>query len=187
MKKAIIVHGCADEEGLSSELRTYDKHWMPWLKRELIARGWKVETPSMPNPWKPDYDAYKKMFEELLVTEDTVLIGHSCGGAFLVRWLGDSKKKVGTLVLVAPWKIPDEGDSTQRAFYEYPIDPSIKDRVKEIIIFTSDDEEEEGKQSAQIFHDALGGRVVSLDGHGHYTLSDMGTEEFPELLEVLLK
>ncbi len=29
--------------------------------------------------------------------------------------------------------------------------------------------------------------VYSTKNHGHYTLKDMGTEEFPELLEEILK
>ena len=53
-------------------------------------------------------------------------------------------------------------------------------------MFTADDEEKEGKESLKIFHQALGGEILELKGHGHYTLGDMGTEKFPELLEVIL-
>ena len=53
-------------------------------------------------------------------------------------------------------------------------------------MFTSDDEENEGKESLKIFHDALGGKIINLKSHGHYTLNDMGTEEFPELLKVII-
>ncbi|OGZ67843.1 MAG: hypothetical protein A3D44_02915 [Candidatus Staskawiczbacteria bacterium RIFCSPHIGHO2_02_FULL_42_22] len=67
------------------------------------------------------------------------------------------------------------------------IDGDIKSRVGEIVMFTADDEEDEGKESLKIFHQALGGEIVELKGHGHYTLGDMGTEEFPELLEVIVK
>ena len=40
---------------MNPETRTYDKHWIPWLKRNLIAAGIKTETPLMPDPWEPDY------------------------------------------------------------------------------------------------------------------------------------
>ena len=50
-------------------------------------------------------------------------------------------------------------------------------------MFTADDEEEEGKKSLKIYHEALGGKVIELKGRGHYTQGDMGTEEFPELLK----
>jgi hypothetical protein len=38
-----------------------------------------------------------------------------------------------------------------------------------------------------IFHQSLGGKIVELKGHGHYTWDDMKTEEFPELLDVVMK
>jgi len=48
----------------------------------------------MPDPWEPIYEKYKEEFEKYSVNETTVLIGHSCGCAFLVHWLGEKKKKV---------------------------------------------------------------------------------------------
>ncbi|PIX12516.1 hypothetical protein COZ73_00085 [Candidatus Falkowbacteria bacterium CG_4_8_14_3_um_filter_36_11] len=105
----------------------------------------------------------------------------------MVRWLGESKEIVKKLILVAPWKIPDENDIFRKEFYTYPIDESIKTRVKEIIMFTADDEEADGKKSLRIFYSALGGKIIELKGRGHYTFQDMETEEFPELLKVILK
>ncbi|MBI2055129.1 MAG: alpha/beta hydrolase [Candidatus Sungbacteria bacterium] len=167
---------------MDPEKRTYDKHWIPWVKKNLTALGVKTETPLMPNPWAPDYDAFKREFEKLEVLENTILIGHSCGCAFLVRWLGESKKKIKKLILVAPWKIADKEDKFRPAFYNYQIDETIKSRVGDIVMFTADDEEEAGKESVQIFHKTLGGKIIELKGRGHYTLDDMGTEGFPELL-----
>jgi hypothetical protein len=185
----IIIHGCPDnvEKAMDSKTRTYDKHWIPWTKKRLEERGIRTETPLMPTPWEPDYEKFKKEFEKYEVTENTILIGTSCGGAFLVRWLGETKRKAFKLIIVAPWKIPPKGDRFREAFYDYPIDDTIKARVKEIVMFTADDEEDDGKKSLQIFHRALGGRIIELKGRGHYIMSDMGTEEFPELIEEVLK
>ena len=181
----IIVHGCPSdaEREMDSTTRAYDKHWMPWLKRELISRGIKTDIPHMPNPWEPNYEAFKAELGKYPVSENTILIGHSCGGAFLVRWLGESKRKIKKLILVAPWKVPEQNDEGRKAFYNYPIDTTITERVGEISIFTSDNEEPEGKESVRLFHHALGGEVIKLQGKGHYTLEDMGTEVFPELLD----
>ena len=37
----IIIHGCPSnvEKAMNPETRTYDKHWIPWLKQNLIF-GW---------------------------------------------------------------------------------------------------------------------------------------------------
>ena len=183
-----MIHGCPSniEEAMSPETRTYDKHWIPWTKRQLEKRNIQTFTPLMPEPWGPDYNKFKKEFEKHDVDEDSILIGHSCGCAFLVRWLGETKQTIDKLILVAPWKIPDKDDKHRKEFYMYPIDKSIKDRVNKIIMFTADDEEDGGKKSLKIYNESLGGKIIELKGHGHYTLGDMGTEEFPELLKEIL-
>ena len=189
MKNCIILHGCPlnIEKARDPERRMYDKHWMPWLKNQLEEKGIEVSVPLMPNPWSPNYESWKNEFDKLKIDKETILIGHSAGGAFLVRYLGETKKRVKKLILVAPWKIPDENNEIEKKFYNYPISVSVGSQVNEIIIFTSDDEEEEGKESAKIFQEALNGKLIELKKHGHYTKKDMGTEEFPELLGEVLK
>ncbi len=190
MKKVYVIHGCPSnvKKVMNAETRTYDKHWIPWIKERLSEKGISIETPLMPSPWKPVYETFKEEFEKYPITEDSILVGHSCGCAFLVRWLGETKQKIDKLILVAPWKIADdEENDIKKAFYEYPIDESIKSRAKEIVMFTADDEEDKGKESVKIFNSALGGEIIELKNHGHYTMGDMGTTEFPELLEVILK
>jgi predicted alpha/beta hydrolase family esterase len=183
----IIIHGCPSSiEARDPETRTYDKHWIPWTKKQLISKEIETETPLMPEPWEPEYDKFKQEFEKHSIKEDSILIGHSCGCAFLVRWLGETKQKINKLILVAPWKINDRGDEFREEFYTYPIDKSIKDRVDEIIMFTADDEADDGKESLKIYNKALGGKIIELKGHGHYTLEDMGTEEFPELIKEVM-
>ncbi|MBI2004073.1 alpha/beta fold hydrolase [Candidatus Pacearchaeota archaeon] len=127
----IIVHGKADDE----KDKSYFKHWIPWIKKKLEDRKIKVFTPLMPEPWKPNYNSWKKEFNKYNIDKNTILIGHSCGSAFLVRWLGETKKKIKRLILVAPWKISES--ENEKKFYNYKIDSGIRERVNEIIIFTS--------------------------------------------------
>jgi len=188
-KNCIIIHGCPPDikERMDPETRTYDKHWIPWVKKYLIANNIETKTPLMPEPQHPDYEKFKNEFEKNNIDENTILVGHSCGCAFLVRWLGETKRKIFKLILVAPWKIADQDDEFKKSFYNYPIDENIKERVNKIIMFTADNEEDDGKESLKIFYEALGGEVIELKGRGHYCLDDMKTEEFPELLEVILE
>ncbi|MBI2411206.1 MAG: alpha/beta hydrolase [Candidatus Kerfeldbacteria bacterium] len=183
-KKCIIIHGCPSDDKDPS----YNKHWIPWIKKNLIANNIETETPLMPLPWQPDYEKFKTEFEKYVVDENTILIGHSCGCSFLVRWLGETKKHIAKLILVAPWKIPQgKRKGSDRDFYTYPIDATIQGRVNKIILFTANNEKEDGKKSLDMYHEALGGEIINLQGRGHYCLDDMGTEEFPELLEKILQ
>ena len=189
MKKVIIVHGSPieGEDVLEGPEITYNKHWMPWLKEELEKKDYEVFTPLMPNPVEPIYEDWKKEFEKISVNEDTILIGHSAGTTFLVHWLSDTRKKVAKLILVAPWKIPFRDSKLNETFCNYEIEKDIKNNVGEIIYFSSNDEEEDGKKSLKIFYNALGGKIIELKNHGHFCLGDMGTEEFPELFAEVLK
>jgi predicted alpha/beta hydrolase family esterase len=185
----IIIHGCPSdkEKAMDSETRTYDKHWIPWTKEKLTESGIKTETPLMPDPWEPNYEKFKAEFEKYDVNENTILIGHSCGCTFLVRWLGETKRKISKLILVAPWKIEEDASDLKKAFYEFTIDETIKERVGEIIMFTADNEAEDGKRGLRMFYEALGGKVIELKERGHYTIGAMGTVEFPELLEAAME
>lgn len=188
MKKVIIIHGCPSdkEKAMNPETRTYDKHWLPWVQGKLNEKGIKAERPLMPEPWTPNYEKFKAEFEKYDVDENTILVGTSCGCSFLVHWLGETKKRISKLILVAPWKIEEGASELEKAFYEFPIDEGIRNRVGEIIIFTSDNEKEDGKKGVIMFHEAFGGKVIELKSHGHYLMKDMGTVEFAELLEVIL-
>ena len=185
MKQAscVIVHGCPSDDTDS----TYNQHWIPWLKHNLETSGYTVAVPQMPKPWAPDYDAYRLVFDALTIDEDTVLVGHSCGASFLVRWLADTKKVIKKLILVAPWKINDEGNAVKELFYSYSIDAAISERVKEIVYFTSNDEEDAGKESLALFHKVLGGTIIELKDHGHFVQGHMGTDVFPELLKEIVE
>lgn len=182
MKNCIIVHGSADDEND----KEYNKHWMPWIKEKLEKAGIKVFAPNMPEPWGSDYSSWRKEFEKISdnINENSILVGHSRGTAFLVRWLGETGRKAQKLILVAPWKIPDK--EYKKSFYDFKINKAVKTQVKGIVIFTSNDEEKDGKTSVKIYYDALGGRIIELKNHGHFTKEDMGTEEFPELLKEVL-
>ncbi|PIR68230.1 hypothetical protein COU49_02030 [Candidatus Nomurabacteria bacterium CG10_big_fil_rev_8_21_14_0_10_35_16] len=180
----IIIHGCPPNEA-EYDVRKIKGHfhWIPWVAEKINQMGIKTINPLMPSPWAPDYEAYKKEFEKNSVDENTILIGHSCGCAFLVNWLGDTKQKIKKLILIAPWKVNSRNDVIREKFYSFQIDSTISERVGEIVMFTSDTERDGGIESLKIYHETLGGKIISLANHGHYTFPDMGTREFPELLE----
>jgi len=186
-KNCIIVHGSNSTEKEAKEgSPENERHWKPWLKRELEKKGFKVSNELYPGDWLPDYEKWKKIFEKNKINENTILIGHSAGTAFILRWLSENKKKVDKVILVAPsvikWGKYDEGLSKLK---DFKYDSSLRDYFNKLIIFYSNDDEDIIESAKQI-HKRLGGDLINLRDRGHFILSDMETEEFPELLKEIL-
>jgi leucyl-tRNA synthetase len=184
ISNVVIVHGSPskNQKEMNPNTRTYDKHWIPWLKDELEKRKINAYTPLMPEPWEPNYENWKKEFEKININENSILIGHSAGTTFLVRYLSETKKKIKKLILVAPWNIPWKEAKSSNKFCDYQINKDIRKNVKEVVFFTSDNEESDGRKSLEIFKKEIGGKVIELKSYGHFCERDMGKKEFPELV-----
>lgn len=180
ISNVVIIHG-----GNSENDKNYNKHWMLWVKEKLGEKKIKVYSPLMPVDSKATYEDWKKIFERIDIDENSILIGHSRGAAFLVRWIGESKTKVRKLILVAPCKIATV--DYKRNFYDFEINPEINDFVGEIIIFYSDNDMEHVRKSVVEYKNYLDCKMIEMKGYGHFTEYAMGTMEFPELLEKILE
>ena len=123
-----------------------------------------------------------KVFEKNKIDENSVLIGHSSGGGFLVRWLGETKKKIKKLILVAPAIIHSGTYEPLMDLLDFRINKDIKDNVEEIIIFASKDDMKGILEFVKIYSEALDVKPKWFEDKGHFTLGDMKTKEFPELL-----
>ena len=186
MRTAIILHGTPSEEeylepfGASQS----NKHWIPWLQHQLIINGYHTWTPELPLPHKPNYSLWKEEFERYTLDENSLLIGHSCGGGFLLRWLSETKRKIKRTVLVAPWLDPNERKDPD--FFDFTLDPELTKRT-DLHIFASDNDAEDIAESVTIIKDICSDAHYRLfNGYGHFCLADLRSERFPELLETLL-
>jgi len=189
MKNVMIVHGCPSKSAreLDEETRTYDKHWIPWIREKLEEKSVEVKTPLMPEPWKPNYEQWKEVFEKNVIDDNSILIGHSGGAGFLVRWLGETKKKVDRLILVAPYIFDSGHDPGLKDFVAFTPDLNLKDYCNEIIVFVDREDDSEIVKSADFAHQKLEAKLIELKDKGHFVEGDMGTTEFPELLGEILR
>lgn len=192
MKNAILVPGTPGKEEYysPSSPTVSNSHWLPWLSKQLQIKDVFTVAIEIPNSWQPRYEIWKKEFERFDIAEDTVLVGHSCGGGFLVRWLSENKnKRVNKVVLVAPWLNPENDPSSDTAdFFDFEIDPELASRTSGLTIFCSDDDQESIQKSVQIIRNNIKNiGYREFHGYGHFTLASMRTVEFPELVEEILK
>ncbi len=179
----IILHGCPKTP---EQVTPHDKRWMNWLADQLNEKGFSAIAPDLPTAWQPKYAEWKEAFEKYPVTKDTILIGHSCGGAFLVRWLLETGKVVKKLILVAPAKVPETGDDTRKDLYNFELPDKVPHIADEVVLFASNDFPHHLK-SRELYIQALHPRVIILEGKGHFLYFQTQTNEFPELLEEALR
>lgn len=188
MKTAIIIHGYNNKEEFYDATRpaASNDHWMPWLQRQLLLNGIEAQTPEMPGFYEPNYAKWKEMFERFTPDENTILVGHSCGGGFLVRWLSETKTKVNKVVLVAPWMDPKHLIDPQ--FFNFVMDPNIASYTAGLTVLYSTDDFHSVIDSVKILKEKLiGAEFKEFTDKGHFVLDSLKTEEFPELLELILK
>src|ERR1035437_6432046 len=189
MKNAIIVHGRPSKEVYySSDYPSSSNFaWIPWLQKQLIINDIKADTPEMPYAYEPDYKLWKTEFERFGINPETILVGHSAGAGFLVRWLSENKEIfVGKVFLIAPSIDPTKKSKT--GFCDFEVDPQLSKRTKETVIFVSDNDSENINESVKILKNTLlNVRVIELAGFGHFIPDHMNTNEFPKLLEEILK
>jgi len=184
----IIIHGSnSDEKGAKIGGVENTRHWHPWLKRQLEEKGIKVSGELYPFDWKPDYKQWKNIFEKNKIDENTILVGHSAGCAFLLRWLSEKKRKVRKLILVAPYIIDSPKAPFLSDLVNFEINKDIKNCFDVLIIFYSDNDNKDIIDSAVLINKKLGGKIIRFKDRGHFTLKDMKTEKFPELLDAILK
>lgn len=189
MHTAIIIHGMPEKETYYNLDKDSDSnaHWLPWIQKRLLVNNIFTQTPEMPEPYLPNYEAWKKEFERFDINENTILVGHSCGAGFLIRYLSENNIKVNKVALVAPWlNVNREEDFN---FFDFEIDKNIINKTKDLKIFFSTDDHEEIINSMEKIKKEISdidSKIMEFENKEHFTFGSMGTREFPELLEFLI-
>lgn len=184
MRTAIILHGKASKTKYFDPafVSPSNASWFPWLQKQLLMRGILAQTPEMPKPWNPDYTSWSRELERFDITSDTIIVAHSCGAGFLVRWLCEHKDVyVGKVMLVAPWIDPDRSGGTGDLF-EFEFKADLPERTAGVYIFNSIDDFPGAQISAKMIADAIPSTQTRDFEYGHFT----EITEFNELLDVLV-
>lgn len=183
MNRALILHGKPPRERYENPNvpKPHEANWLPWLAAKLGERGIKASIPIFPDPFEPDFERWKEVFEEHDVDEDTAIIGHSAGAEFALHWLSGNNVKLSHLALVAPWR---DTKGNYGNFSEYPIDQLLSRRIGRISIFNSLDDspaiQENVADLRALFPES---HYYEFEKHGHFMLGNgMPDETFPELL-----
>lgn len=190
MKNAIILHGGpSKQEYYDPEMPSMSNaHWIPWLQAQLLKKDIPTVTPEVPNSYDRNWNVWNTEVERFEIHSETILVGHSTGAGFFVKYLSIHPEiKVGKVVLVAPWLDPDK-TKTVNFFDDFEIDTELMSRTQGITIWYSDNDEESVLKTVEI----LKNKIPSADfkefrGLGHFCIDDLNSEKFPELLQEIVK
>ncbi len=188
VKNAVILHGKPSKERyLNPDIpKPHEANWFPWIGAKLSAVGVQVSIPALPQPYSPDYESWKKVFDTEIVNADTALVGHSAGAELIVRWLSSNEEAVASrVVLVAPYR---DYAGKYGEFSNYELDRSLIERVGGLTIINSLDDDAQIQRRTQDLVDAFpAAKLVELDGYGHFRIGhNMTGPEFPILLNELV-
>jgi predicted alpha/beta hydrolase family esterase len=198
MKNAIILHGLCDDDEYydSNEPSPSNNNWIPWLQKQLMINDYNCQTPEVPFSYRGIYKDWLSVFESFKVDRETILIGHSAGCSFFLKWLSQNNKSIDKIYMVAPWIDPFKevnpynNKEENKDFLQCELASDINSRVKEMHIICSDNDHVKGVNEtieviSEIYKKIL--KKHYFKGYGHFNPKQMGTNEFPELLEIVLE
>jgi leucyl-tRNA synthetase len=164
-----------------------DTNFLPWLKNNLEEQGFEVQTPQMPNTDNPkEEEQVGYVMDNCKIDENTVIIGHSLGGAVAMKILEKLDHKIRELILVAPAVEPKFAVDHKRVFwdnfsftYDYQ---DIAEKAGKITILSDNAESDSRGKYLEFLADKLGCKLVKVDAEKRHFVAE--TE--PSVLDVLI-
>jgi uncharacterized protein len=161
--------------------------------RETIYTAFKescdIFYPQMPNSQNAKYLEWKIWFERYFeyLTGEVILIGHSQGGYFLIKYLSENTTPfpVKALFLVASPSGPDDFNSEDGGDFAFNSDnlSNIEKQTSTIILYHSTDDLVVPYSHAENLKNGLPhSKLITLTDRGHFI-----GPEFPEIIEEIRK
>lgn len=188
-KRVFIIHGWGGnpEEG-----------WFPWLKQQLVDKGFEVIVPKLLDADKPRIEKWIPALAKVVgaADEDTYFVGHSSGCQAILRFLETlgRRAKIGGAVFVAGYissltglESESEWPNIKKYWLGTPIDfEKINSHLSKSIAIFSDNDPYVPLDNQNDFREKLGSEIIVEHNMGHFS-GDEGVTKLPIALESVLK
>jgi len=150
-----------------------EENWFPWLRKELESLDCKVIIPQFPTPENQTLENWFKVFEKHqdLYVPDTILVGHSLGGAFSLRVLEKYNIVLKAAYFVAtPVGIrPIKNWETDQPYIGHPFNWSrITSHARKFYVFHSDNDPYVGIGNGEELARKLDVKLTFIPNAGHF-------------------
>lgn len=167
-----------------------DKNWIPKLKSDLESKGYNVQAPQLPNTDNPtEFEQVRYALENCTFDENTVIVGHSLGGAVAMKVIEQLSHSVRELILIAPVvdqsfrylsPVPRPFWDTFDLAYNYDL---IKMRTSRRVILSDTQEKENRMPYLEYLTSQIDAEYIQTTARkAHYT-----ADEEPDILSALTK
>ena len=177
MKRIFIIHGAFGHP---------EENWFPWLKSQSERLGHEVFVPAFPTPKGQTLEDWNSIFSEYetKVDENTILVGHSLGPAFLLHVLGRINTTIKASFFVSGFISPlgnETFDPLNKTFLEKPFDwQKIHQNCNQFFLYHSDDDPYVSMAHANELAKKLGVKTRIIQDAGHFN-EDAGYDRFVAL------
>ena len=166
------------------------ENWFPWLKAELEKKGFEVIVPKFPTPINQSLESWLRVIKKFedKINEETILIGHSLGAAFILNYLEQTNKKIKSAFLVAGYHklLDNKFKELNKTFVDKEFDwKKIKKNCNKFFVFGSDNDEYISLEITKELAKNLDAELKIIHNGGHLN-KKAGYDKFPELLDYCL-
>lgn len=164
MTNVFIIHGAYGDP---------EENWFPWLKFELEKLDCKIFVSEFPTPKNQSLENWLKVFENYTkyLSENSIVVGHSLGPAFLLSVLEKLDKPITAAFFVSGFTglLNRPIDEINKTFVDKRFDwQKIKQNCRKFYIFHSDNDPYVPLEKAEHFAENLGVDVILVKNAGHF-------------------
>ncbi len=196
-KQVVVIHGGKTYRTYKEYISSLEKYKIDFEKiknegwkdilEEKLGKGFEVIYPEMPNPSNAKYLEWKIWFEKIIpfLESKVVLVGHSLGGIFLVKYLSENKfpkKILAAFFIAAPYDDKDADYSL--ADFKLKKDISrLQAQAEKLFIWQSVDDDVVSFTDFEKYKKVLPEAIYrAFRNKGHFTQNN-----FPEIVQEIKK